>query len=73
MPNGIALTETGIIDKIIEVVPKILGLGTTVFEYMTQNELTLVMLGVTFVGVGFGIVGMMLHAASHARRYAAEL
>ena len=68
MGNGFFLTgSTSIMDSIVQVVPSILNLGVECFNAMTQNELTRLLLGVGFVGIGFWVVSMMISSAKHAR------
>lgn len=55
--------ETTVVEKILGVVPQILELGGTCFNAVIDNPVTLVYVGVTFVGVGFGIFGMMKRSA----------
>lgn len=65
--NGLVLSASGAADTVIAVVPKIIKLGGDCLTALTENELTLVFLGVTFVSVGFGVVGKMIHTARCAR------
>ena len=62
---GVILESAGanIMDKVVGVVPSILNLATTCFNAVVENPITLIYLGVGFVGVGFGIFGMMRKSA----------
>lgn len=63
MINAIVTAGSSVMDKVMGVVPTILQLGSTCFEAVVNNEVTLVYVGVTFIGVGFGIFGMMKRSA----------
>lgn len=63
--NGVFLTETGtsMLDKVMGVIPDLIELGTTCFTALVDNPVTLVYVGVGFVGVGFGIWRKMSRSA----------
>lgn len=61
--NGILLTESGAMTKVLGVVPQIIELATTCFGALLENEVTLVYVGAGFVGLGFGIFTMMRRSA----------
>lgn len=61
--NSILTAGDSVMEKIMGVIPSILQLGGTCFEAVVENPVTLVYVGVTFIGVGFGIFGMMKRSA----------
>lgn len=67
--NGVLLTGEGsnMIDSAVQYVPKLLELGSTCFDAMMSNPVTALIVGVAFVGVGFGVVGMMMGLAKRIR------